>query len=193
MNTNKELTELILKSNMKIVDIAKKSGVARATLYKIMSGSTCSTSVDTYKKICEALGVSQENNLSLKIPVVGTIPAGIPIEAIEDIIDYEELPSEMKKQGEFFGLKVRGDSMSPNIKDKDVLIVRKQEDAESGDICVVMVNGNDATVKRIKKDATGITLIPDNQNYNNMYYSNSEILSLPVRIIGKVVEIRRSL
>lgn len=193
MNTNKELTELILKSNMKIVDIAKKSGVARATLYKIMSGSTCSTSVDTYKKICEALGVSQENNLSLKIPVVGTIPAGIPIEAIEDIIDYEELPSEMKKQGEFFGLKVRGDSMSPNIKDKDVLIVRKQEDAESGDICVVMVNGNDATVKRIKKDAIGITLIPDNQNYNNMYYSNSEILSLPVRIIGKVVEIRRSL
>ena len=72
----------------------------------------------------------------------------------------------------------------------DVVIVRKQNDAESGDVCVIMVNGNDATLKAIKKDASGISLVPYNSNYSPMFYSNEQIASLPVRIIGKVVELR---
>ena len=98
----------------------------------------------------------------------------------------------MAKSGEYFGLKVKGDSMSPNILEGDVLIVRKQEDANSGDICVVMVNGDDATVKKIKKDPKGLTLIPNNPAYDVTYFTNEEIVSIPVRIIGKVVESRRS-
>lgn len=134
----------------------------------------------------------KDNNKGVKIPVLGVVPAGVPIEAIEKILEYEEITPEMAKSGEYFGLKVKGDSMSPNILEGDILIVRKQEDANSGDICVVMVNGDDATVKKIKKDPKGLTLIPNNPAYDVTYFTNEEIVSIPVRIIGKVVESRRS-
>lgn len=126
----------------------------------------------------------------IKIPVLGSIPAGIPIEAIEEILDYEEIPKEWASQGEYFGLKVKGNSMEPRICSGDVVIVKKQEDAETGDVCVVMVNGFDATLKQIKKDTGGITLVPFNKAYSPVYYSNKEIQELPVRIVGKVVELR---
>ena len=125
-----------------------------------------------------------------KIPVLGTIPAGIPIEAVEEILDYEEIPQEWTTQGEYFGLKVKGNSMEPRIMNGDVVICRKQDNADSGDICVIMVNGNDATLKQIKKDTNGIALVPFNQNYSPMFYNNEQIANLPVRIIGKVVELR---
>lgn len=126
----------------------------------------------------------------IAIPVLGIIPAGIPIEAIEDIIDYEEIPQEMAKTGEFFGLKVKGDSMAPRIQNGDVVIVRKQDGCETGDVCVVMVNGFDATLKQVKKDYNGITLVPFNDEYKPMFYSNKDIQELPVKILGKVVELR---
>lgn len=126
----------------------------------------------------------------IKIPVLGSIPAGIPIEAIEEILDYEEIPKEWASQGEYFGLKVKGNSMEPRICSGDVVIVKKQEDAETGDVCVVMVNGFDATLKQIKKDPGGITLVPFNKSYSPVYYTSKEIQELPVRIVGKVVELR---
>lgn len=124
------------------------------------------------------------------IPVLGTIPAGIPVETVQDIIDYEEISPQMAAQGEHFALQVSGHSMEPKISDGDVVIVRKQEDAESGDICVVMVNGDDATVKRIKKRPEGLMLIPSNPDYEPMFYTNEQIDFLPVRILGRVVELR---
>ena len=157
--------------------------------------------IDTLKKLANFFNVTtdyllgkdiKDNNKGVKIPVLGVVPAGVPIEAIEEILEYEEITPEMAKSGEYFGLKVKGDSMSPNILEGDVLIVRKQEDANSGDICVVMVNGDDATVKKIKKDPKGLTLIPNNPAYDVTYFTNEEIVSIPVRIIGKVVESRRS-
>lgn len=96
----------------------------------------------------------QIQKLGYKIPVLGTIPAGIPIEAVEEILDYEEIPQEWATQGEYFGLKVKGNSMEPRIMNGDVVICRKQSDAESGNVCVIMVNGNDATLKQIKKTLT---------------------------------------
>lgn len=132
----------------------------------------------------------QQQKIGFKIPVLGTIPAGIPIEAVEEILDYEEIPQEWTTQGEYFGLKVKGDSMQPRIMNGDVVICRKQDNADSGDICVIMVNGNDATLKQIKKDTNGIALVPFNKNYSPMFYSNEQIATLPVRIIGKVVELR---
>ncbi len=137
--------------------------------------------------------LGQENNKKergIQIPVLGTIPAGIPIEAIEEILDYEEIPQSMAQKGDFFGLKVRGDSMAPRIQSGDIVIVRKQETAESGDICVVMVNGFDATLKQIKRDYNGISLVPFNPDYKPMFYSNKDIEELPIKIIGKVVELR---
>ena len=96
----------------------------------------------------------------------------------------------MANTGEFFGLKVKGDSMSPRIQDGDVVIVKKQNTCETGDVCVVMVNGFDATLKQVKKDYNGIMLVPFNTEYKPMFYSNKDIEELPIRIIGKVVELR---
>ena len=126
----------------------------------------------------------------VRIPVLGCVQAGIPIEAIEDIIDYEEIPESMAKNGEYFALQVRGDSMEPKFSEGDVVIVRKQESADDGDIAVVLVNGNEATVKKIKRRMDGIMLIPNNPSYDPMFYSNQEIATLPVAIIGRVVELR---
>lgn len=134
---------------------------------------------------------SVENKKGVKIPVLGSIPAGIPIEAIEEILDEEEIPADWLTHGEYFGLKVKGNSMEPRICNGDVVIVRKQDDAETGDVCVVMVNGFDATLKQIKKDTNGIWLVPFNSSdYSPAFYSNEQINKLPVRVIGKVVELR---
>lgn len=162
----------------------------------------------TLKKLSDILGVSIDYLLDnsqynpsiakskgIKIPVLGTIPAGIPIEAIEEILDYEEISEEMARTGEYFALKVKGDSMLPTIKDGDTVIVKKAEDAETGKICVVMINGYDATLKEIKKDPQGLYVIPHNPNsdFKPTFFSNHEIETVPVRIIGVAVEIRRSL
>lgn len=125
------------------------------------------------------------------INVLGRVAAGIPIEAITDIIDTEEISQELARTGEFFGLQIHGDSMEPRMYDGDVVIVRQQDDAESGDIVIAMVNGDDATCKRLTKYAGGISLVSLNSaKYEPMMFSNKEIEEKPVRIIGKVVELR---
>lgn len=156
------------------------------------------------KKIAALFGVSVDvllgdkplnESKGIKIPVLGVIPAGTPIEAIEDILDYEDISEDMARRGNYFALKVRGDSMLPTVKDGDVVIVRQQEDAESGQICVVMINGYDATLKEIKKEPNGIWILPHNPNseFKPSFYSKEEIINKPIRIIGVAIEIRRSL
>lgn len=124
------------------------------------------------------------------IPVLGDVAAGIPIEAITDIVDYEEIDAAMAKSGEFFGLRIKGDSMEPRMREGDVVIVRQQESAETGDTVVVLVNGNSATVKKIKYGPDGITLLPTNPAHDPLFYSAAEVEQLPVRVIGRVVELR---
>ena len=128
---------------------------------------------------------------AIRIPVLGNVDAGIPIEAIEDVIDYEEISEELAHTGDFFALKIKGDSMEPRICNGDVVIVRKQNYAESGDLVIVLVNGDSATCKKLAKFPSGIRLIPFNQTYEAMFYSNEEIENKPVRIIGRVVENRQ--
>lgn len=127
------------------------------------------------------------------IKVLGRVAAGVPIEAIEDIIGTEEISEDLAKTGDFFGLKIHGDSMEPRMFEGDIIIVRQQDDAESGDIVIAMVNGSDATCKRLVKYASGIGLISLNGKYEPMMFTNEEILEKPVRIIGKVVELRGKL
>ena len=138
---------------------------------------------------------SKNNKKGVKIPVLGSIPAGIALEAIEDILDYEEISEEQAHTGEFFALKVKGESMEPTIRNGDIIIFRKQEDADSGKICVVMINGNDATLKEIKKEPNGLWVLPHNPNssFKPTFYSNEDVEKIPVRILGVAVEIRRSL
>lgn len=127
----------------------------------------------------------------VKIPVLGRVAAGIPIEAIENIIDTEEIPEEMARRGEYFGLKVKGTSMQPVICDGDIVIVRKQEDADSDEIVIATVNGDDATCKRLMKYEGGLSLISYNPEFAPMTFTDKQLEEIPVRIIGRVVEERR--
>jgi len=127
----------------------------------------------------------------LKIPVLGTVAAGIPISAVEEILDYEEVPQSWKNQGEFFGLRIKGDSMKPDINDGDTVIVRQQSTANNGDVVIALVNGDDATCKKFEKLDNGIMLISNNSEYSPMYFSNEEVVTKPVVILGRVVELRR--
>lgn len=137
------------------------------------------------------MGNSQvPKEIGVKIPVLGNVAAGIPIEAITDIVDYEEIDAAMAATGEFFGLRVKGASMEPRMRDGDVVIVRKQDRAETGDTVVVLVNGDSATVKKIKYGLDGISLIPTNPAYDVQFYSAADVERLPVRVIGRVVELR---
>ena len=124
------------------------------------------------------------------IPVLGRVADGIPLTAAEYIIDTEEISQAMAADGEYFGLQVKGDSMEPRIKNGDVVIVRKQSDADDGDLVIALVNGDDAVVKRLKKYKDGIALISSNPIYEPMFFSKSEIEEKPVEIIGKVKELR---
>lgn len=180
-------------------EIADLLRVGRTTYTKYERGDI-QMGEDVLKQLSNIYGVSIDyiigNEASsesvLRVPVLGTIPAGIPIEAIEDIIDWEEVPADWTRGGkEYFALQVRGDSMYPEYRDGDIIILQKQETCESGDDCAVMVNGDDATFKRVKRNESGIVLQPINPAYDPYIYSNKQIMELPVRIIGVVVELRR--
>lgn len=142
------------------------------------------------------LGITDEPEAKIeRIPVLGSVPAGIPLEAIEDIIDWEEIPRAMCSGGrEYFALQVNGDSMWPDYLPGDVVIVQKTPTCESGDVCVVYVNGYDATLKQVKLHEDGsLTIIPKNQSYSPRTFSREEIQELPVSIAGVVVELRRKI
>ena len=125
------------------------------------------------------------------IPILGEVPCGEPIEAIEDIKGYIEVLPGMKK--DHFALIAKGDSMSPEIRQGDILIV-KQGDVPSGAIGIAKVNGDEATCKRIYVTDDGITLFPLNSiDYQPQFFNSAQIKKLPVHVVGKVVEIRRKL
>jgi len=133
-------------------------------------------------------------NKIIRIPVLGRIPAGIPVEAISDVLDFEEVPPSWGLGGkEYFALKIKGDSMSPKYMNGDVVIFTVAEDCDNGKDCAVIINGDDATFKKVVKHVHGVTLQPLNTNYEPMYFNNNEINDLPVRIIGIAKEIRRTL
>lgn len=128
----------------------------------------------------------------IRIPVLGRVIAGIPHEAITDILDYEEIDSELAKTGEFFALQVKGSSMEPKLYEGDVVIVKKQPTIESGETAIILVNGDEATIKQVKSMDSGIMLIGHNTAvYEPHFYSRDDIATLPIQIIGKVIELRR--
>ena len=129
---------------------------------------------------------------AVKIPILGYVAAGIPIEAITDIIDYEEINSDMLRgDAEYFGLEIKGDSMEPVISNGDYVIVKKQPTCDSGQIAIVCVNGDNATCKKIIRQESGIMLLPFNPQYETVFYSNEQIEQIPITIFGVVVEQRR--
>lgn len=182
-------------------ELAKRIGVHESSISKYEKG-VVDFPLSKISDLSRVLNVSEaylmgwedeakESNQGIKVPVLGAVPAGIPITAIEDIIDYEEIPQSWSNQGDFFGLRIKGNSMYPKLENGDVVIVKKQSTADNGDVVIAMVNGDDATCKRYKRMDAGIMLTSDNSEYSPMFYTNEQVQSLPVTIIGKVVESRK--
>lgn len=179
----------------KYADLAENSGIPLSTILKVLSGNTRSPRVDTVEAIERALGInekspSHESGKGKWINVYGHIAAGIPIEAIEDIVDQEQISNDMAMHGEYIALQVKGDSMEPRISDGDTVIIKIQEAVESGEVAAVYVNGNDVTLKRVRIENNGIWLIGNNPAFTPIFYSKKQCAELPVRILGKMVELR---
>lgn len=199
---SKNLNHLLKLNNMTQAELAERMNVSTATTSNWCNGVKLPR-MDKIDKMCKLFGCLRSDLLEDKgflqgkreskgivINVYGRIAAGVPLEMITDIIDTEEIPEDMAKTGEFFGLQIHGDSMEPRMKTGDVVIVRAQSDADTGDIVIATVNGTDATCKRLKKYRDGIELIATNPSYESLFFSNEDIEKKPVRIIGRVVELR---
>jgi repressor LexA len=176
----------------KIDKLCKFFGINRSDLMDEKNAVLRKTTQDNVSNLTALQGQNKEAIVgTIQIPVLGEVAAGIPIFAQENYIDYECITEQQAANGRYFGLKIKGDSMSPRISEGDTVIVRQQDDAESGDIVIVLINGDNATCKRLMKYSEGISLISFNPLYEPMTFSNEDILSKPVKIIGKVVENRQ--
>ena len=213
MDFGKIMKKLRGERNLTQIELSERTGISKSSISMYENGNR-TPELETFELLADFYNVDMDylkgkSNIKRrvdfthinesgvpyvvkhKIPVLGRVQAGIPIEAIEEIIDYEEISKEMARCGEYFGLQIKGESMEPKFSQGDVVIVRKQTDIESGQIGIVIVNDTDATVKRIvKHDEGGISLIALNPAYPPKFYTNNEISNMPVTIIGRVVELR---
>lgn len=194
----KNLKRIMFMRDKSQADLARDLKISKATLSSWMVGTRLPR-MSKIDMLCNYFGIERSDLLEEKmytasrkrIPVLGSVAAGIPIEAIEDILDWEEITEEMSRTGEYFGLKIRGDSMMPRIAEGDVVIVKQQSDADSGDVVIAQVNGDSATCKKLYKRKDGISLVSFNPMYEPMDFSEEQVLMLPVTIIGRVVENRQ--
>lgn len=201
-NLYEKIVNLCESRHIKPGKMCNELGFSRSAVTDLKMGRKTTLSAEYIKKMADYFGVPMEyffdkekapTNVEaekLVVPVLGEVAAGYPMFAEENILDWEELPGKWKHQGEFFALKIRGDSMAPRILDGDVVIVKSQNSVETGDAAVVLVNGDSATCKKIRITEDGITLLPINPAYEPKFYTNKDVQELPIQIIGKVVELR---
>ena len=207
-----EIVERLLKEKkINAKTLATETGVSTSTLSDWKHGR-CTPKYDKRKKIADYFGVTveyldgdsplphgKESNFELYdeaetiyIPILGRIPAGMPIEAITDRLGEVEMKKPVGDKT-YWALKVKGDSMSPKILDGDVIIFQQQSDCENGDICVVRVNGTDATLKKVLKRDRSIVLQPLNPEYEPLIFSDNTFDEPRIEVLGVVKELRRTL
>ena len=201
----KRIKQLRKAHKMKQIELCKMVGITQGALSGWENGRF-EPDIDALKQLAEIFDCSigyiighedDPDPATLRggkrIPVLGTIVAGIPIEAIEEVLDYEEIPQKWIQGGrEYFALKIKGCSMEPEYRAGDVVIFRKQNTCDNNADCAVLVNGDEATFKRVERLKEGIILKPLNPTYESKFYSNEEIEKLPVTILGVFWELRRS-
>lgn len=203
MSFGKKLRELRKQKEMTGQELGNIVEVTRAAVTNWEAGVREPDS-KTMIKIADFFNVSLDDLLdrehgaaskkrTVRIKVYGEIPAGIPLEAYEEILGWEEISEDMTKgDKEYVGLRISGDSMLPEYQDGDTIIVLLQEDCENGEHAVVFVDGDNATFKKvIKKDDGSLVLQALNALYEPLVFSKDDVKDLPVRILGIAVESRR--
>ena len=200
MEFKDRVRSLRLEHKMTLQEVADSVGLQKAAIYKYEHGLIVNPKRTLIDKLAKLFGVSpaylmcvdEPNREPVKIPILGSVVAGAPLEAIENIIGYEEITPELAAKGEYFALEIKGASMEPKLYEGDIVIIKTQTYCDSGDIAIVLVNGNEATVKKVVFSPSGITLIGFNANvYPPHLYTAEEVQTLPVTIVGKVIESRR--
>lgn len=200
MKINQRIRELRSEKNLSQEELSKILNVSRAAISHYESGKRV-PDMEIQKKLSSYFNVSldylngeeasKSHKESYLVPVFYAVSCGSPFLADDDIIDYEEIDPALKSQGDYFGLKLRGASMEPRFQDGDVVIVKKQAYIESGEIAIVRVNGDEATMKIVEKSEQGLTLIATNPSvFTPKFYTKEQVQELPVTIVGKVIELR---
>jgi repressor LexA len=191
------------KYDMTQLELSKRLGVGTTSVYNWCNGIK-TPRMDKVDAMCTIFNCKRSDLMNepatpaapvkgypvIFINVLGHVAAGVPLDAQTDIIDSVDIPADWADTGDYFGLRIQGDSMAPNIQDGDIVIVRSQPDVEDGEIAIVLVNGNEGTCKRIKRYADTLLLLSDNPSYKPMVYTAQQVATLPITIAGKVVEAR---
>lgn len=202
------LSKAVQVKNIKPIELAEKTGIDKSKISSYMSGRY-KAKQDGVHKLSKALSVDpawlmgydvpmepnirvdELGNPVVSIPLLGTVKAGYDYLAQENWINTVDISKKLAETGEFFALKIHGDSMSPVLIEDDIVIVRKQDDFENGNIVVALINGNEATVKKGKKNENSILLQPLNTNYEPLIFTKEEMETIPVKIIGIVKKLDR--
>ena len=191
MNFKEYLKKYMEKMGVSNEYIASQLGVNRSTVTRWLKGDTKVTNPEVIEKLSFILGVDVESLINseerYEKPVLGEVKAGYDLLIDENFEGYEQVTQDDYYRGDFF-LRVVGDSMSgAHIHDGDLLYVKKCNDVPSGTIAVVLINRCEVTVKKVIKKEGLLILEPANPSVDVRYYSQEEVESLPVEIIGKAL------
>lgn len=183
---------------MSYQDLSDKTGISKSTLQRYETGHIKNIPLGRINDLANALGVTQSYILGIEeaapvaspvmVPILGTVKGGYDYCAQEDFMGYEPT-YDLKNPNEYIWLIVTGNSMEPDIKEGDYALVRRQNDVDNGDIAVVILNGEEGTVKKINKHHNAISLVPLNPRYETRVFVGEEMNS--IMIYGKVVETKR--
>ena len=196
MKFSERLSWFMEKNNTSVSELAKAIGISRQAIMGWKDGAK--PSLDNILKTADFFGVEPEvfgvdnpyktYNANL-IPVIGIIRAGFPVESFDDPQGF--VTSDSKNVGNLFALRVIGDSMLPLVMDGDIIILDKNTERVNGKICAVTVGG-ESTLKRVKQDSTGVTLIPTNPIYPELRYTNQKAEELGFHVDGVLVQMIRN-
>lgn len=190
--------------NIKASELSEKAHIPKSAISQYLSGLYEAKQKSIFK-LANVLNVSEAWLMGLdvpmeslpikkidkiKIPVLGKVKAGYDYLVQENIIGYESIDNVPDSEN-YYALQITGDSMEPLFSDGDIAIVHKQDDFDSGNTCIILVNGDEATVKKVVKMDDGIDLIAMNPYYPVRHFTKNEMVEIPVKIIGKVVEARK--
>lgn len=199
-------------ANMKQVDLVNKTGLDKTLINKYLAG-IMKAKQDKLTILADALNVNEvwlmgydvpmERDLNaykvdelgnsvIPIPILGTVKAGYDYLAQENWIGTVDVETSLVGNGkDYFALKVHGNSMSPALIEDDIVIIKKQNDFENGDIVVAIINGDEATIKKGKKSDSSILLQPLNPSYEPLIFTYDEMKTIPVEIVGIVKQLKR--
>lgn len=198
------------EKNISLEEAGNKVGVNKTTIMRWENGQTEKFKIPTLETLANLYGINplwlinknapkysitktdNMGNLITEIPILGTVKAGYNYMARENWEGTIDIEKSLVGNGEdYFALKVHGDSMSPVLVEGDIVIVKKQNDFENGDIVVAIINGDEATIKKGKKNETSILLQPFNPSYEPLIFTNEEMKTIPIEIIGVVKQLKR--